>query len=98
MDSTYSSNGQRELAHGVESARAPVDELLDEGGKGSTSGPLGAQATDLFLGGDFTSKEKPEETFGQWFLATGCLRKGLLDVGDGVTTEADTLFGIKDGA
>lgn len=79
----------------MKSARAPVDELLDEGGERGTSGPLSAQTANLLLSGDFTSKEKPEETFGQWLLATGCLREGLLDVWDGVTTEADTLLGIK---
>lgn len=57
-----SSDGQRELGHGVESVGAAVDELLDELGEVGAGGPLGGEVADLLLGGDLASEEKPEET------------------------------------
>jgi hypothetical protein len=45
----------------VEVGRAAVDELLDELGDIGSGRPLGREITDLLLGRDFTSQEKPEE-------------------------------------
>lgn len=57
-----SGDGQGELRHGVESAGAAVDELLDELGKVGASSPLGRQVANLLLGGDLTGQQQPEET------------------------------------
>lgn len=82
----------------MQSAGAAVDKLLHERGKRSTSGPFSAETADLLFGWDFTSKEEPEETFGKRLVASWSLGKGLLDVGDGVATEADTLLSIENRA
>lgn len=54
--------GQRELGHGVKSARAAVEELLDELGDVRASCPLGRQIANLLLRWDLTSQEQPEQT------------------------------------
>lgn len=81
----------------MQGAWAPVDKLLDEGRDGSAGSPFSAEAADLLLGGDFTSQQEPEETFGQGFRSTGGLGKSLLDIGDGVAAETDTLLSVKNG-
>ena len=58
-----SGHSERELGHGVKSARATVEELLDELGDVRASGPFGRQITDLLLGGNFTGQEQPEKTY-----------------------------------
>ena len=57
-----SSDGNRELGHGVEVGRAAVDQLLNELGEVGAGSPLGGQVADLLLGRDLTGEEKPEET------------------------------------
>jgi hypothetical protein len=81
----------------VEVGRAVVDELLDELGDVGAGSPLGGQITDLLLGRDLAGQEKPEETFGKRLLATGSLGEDLLALGDGLSTESDTLLGVEDG-
>jgi hypothetical protein len=66
----------------VESAGAAVDELLNELGDIGTGSPLGGEVTDLLLGRNLASQQKPEETLGQRLLTTGSLGKKLLDLGD----------------
>lgn len=58
-----SSDGQRELGHGVEVIGAAVDELLNELGDLRTSSPLSGQLADLLLRGDLAGQQKPEETW-----------------------------------
>jgi hypothetical protein len=77
-----SSDGNGELRHGVEVARAAVNELLDELGDGGTGGPFCGKVANLLLGGNLAGQEKPEETFWQRLLATGGLGKELLAFGD----------------
>ena len=82
----------------MQRAGAPVDEFLNEGRQGGASGPFSTEALDLLSCWDLSRQEEPEETFRQGLRATGRFRKRLLDVGNGVTTESDTLFGIEDGS
>lgn len=70
-----SSDGQRELGHGVEGAGAAVDELLNELGEIGASSPLGRQVANLLLRGDLTGQQKPEKTcspLATRFRWTGC--------------------------
>lgn len=55
-------DGEGELGHGVQVARAVVDELLNKLGDVGAGGPLGGQVADLLLGRDLAGQEKPEET------------------------------------
>lgn len=57
-----SSDGQGKLSHRVKSARAAVEELLDELRDIRASCPLGRQVANLLLRGDLTSQEQPEQT------------------------------------
>lgn len=75
-------HGKGELSHGVESAGAAVDELLNELGEVGAGSPLGGQVADLLLGGDLAGQEQPEEAFGQGLLATRGLGEELLALGD----------------
>lgn len=77
-----SSDGERELRHGVEGAGAAVDQLLDELGEIGASGPLSREVADLLLRGNLAGKEKPEETFGERLAATGSLGQAFLAFGD----------------
>jgi len=77
-----SGDGDGELSHWVEVARAAVDELLDELGDIGAGGPLGGQVADLLLGGNLAGQQKPEETFWERLLATGGLGEELLAFGD----------------
>ena len=58
-----SSDGKRELSHGVEVVGAAVNELLDELGDVGASSPLSGQVADLLFAGDLTSEQQPEETY-----------------------------------
>lgn len=90
-------NGNRELSHGVEGGRGAVNQLLDVLGKLGSGGKLSRESLDLGLGGDLTSQQEPEETFGEGLVATGALGELLLEVGDGLTAETDTLLRVEDG-
>lgn len=84
-----SGHGQRELGHGVKSAGATVEKLLDEFRDVRASCPLGRQITDLLLGRNLTSQEQPEETYiplatvpnRSWFGLSCTFRKGLFSTG-----------------
>ena len=89
---TYRSNSERELAHGVEGRGAAVEELLNELGDGSTGSPVLGKGGDLFLGGDLTGDEEPEEGLGERLVAAGGLREELLALRDALATEANTLL------
>lgn len=58
-----SSHSQRELGHGVESAGAAVDELLEELREVGASSPLSREGVDLGLRRDLTGQQEPEETW-----------------------------------
>lgn len=83
---THGSDGERELAHGVEGRRAGVDEVLNELGDRSTGGPVGGESGALLLGRDLSGEEEPEEGLGERLLSSGRLRKELLALGDGLST------------
>lgn len=87
----------RELGHGVEVARAPVDELLDELGDLRAGSPVGRKIADLLLRRDLASQEKPEKTLRKRLLAARGLGQKLLALRDGPATEANALLGIEDG-
>ena len=57
---TYCSDSEGELAHGVESRRAAVEELFHEFRNGSASSPILRERSDLVLRGDLASDKKPE--------------------------------------
>jgi hypothetical protein len=46
----------------------------------------------LLIGWDFTGDEEPEETLGKRFGASRSFGKLLLNLGDGLATEADALL------
>jgi hypothetical protein len=77
-----SSDGDGELSHGVEVARAAVDELLDELGHVGAGGPLGGEVAHLLLRGNLAGQQQPEETFWKGLLAAGGLGEELLAFGD----------------
>jgi hypothetical protein len=93
-----SSDGERELGHGVEVAGAAVDELLNELGDIGAGSPLSGQVADLLLGGNLAGKQEPEKTLRKRLLATGGLGEQLLALGDGLAAETDTLLRVEDGA
>ena len=93
-----SSDGERELGHGVEVAGAAVDKLLDKLGDVGAGSPLGRQVADLLLRGDLAGQEEPEKTLGKRLLAAGGLGEQLLALGDGLAAETDTLLRVEDGA
>ena len=72
--------------------RAAVEDLLNEGGDGGTGGPVLGEGVDLLLGGNLTSEEKPEETLGERLRPARGLRESLLNFGDGLAAETDTLL------
>jgi hypothetical protein len=90
-------DGQGELRHRVESLGATVDDFLNELGDIRAGSPLSRELLDLFLGGDFTSDQEPEERFRQGFLTTISGRQFLLALWDGLATETNTLLSIKNG-
>lgn len=87
----YSSDGERELAHWVESRRASVKQFLDEFGNRGTSSPVLGESSDLLLCGDLASNEEPKQSFGQRLRASGSFWEQFLAFGDGLATEANTL-------
>lgn len=89
---TDSSDSQAKLAHGVEGGRASIKDLFNKFGNGSTSCPVLGELVNLLLGGYFTSDQEPEETLGKGLFTAGGLGKLLLDVGNGLATETDTLL------
>jgi hypothetical protein len=89
-----SSDGQRELGHGVKSGWASVKELLYEFRNGGTGSPVLGELCNLLLSGNFTSDEQPEKSFRERLRPTGSLGKKLLALGNSLATEADALLGI----
>lgn len=90
-------NSNRELSHGVKGRRRSVNQLLDMLGELGSGSKLSRESLDLGLGGDLTGQQKPEETLGKGLLTAGALGKLLLEVGDSLTTETDTLLRVEDG-
>jgi hypothetical protein len=72
--------------------RASVEELLNKLGDGSTSGPFFRQCIDLFLTGNLSGNEKPEESFWEGFRASRSFRKKLLTFWDGLSTKTNPLL------
>jgi hypothetical protein len=93
-----SSDGQRELSHGVQVAGAAVDQLLDELGHVGAGRPLGREIADLLLRGNLAGQEKPEKTLRKGLLASRGLGEHLLALRNGLAAEADTLLRVEDGA
>jgi len=93
-----SGNGQGELRHRVQSVGTSVNQLFDEFGDSSPSGPFLGETLDLLLGGYFSSKEQPEEGLGKGLGSTGGGRELFLAFRDGLASESDTFVGVKDGS
>lgn len=89
---TYSSDGQAELAHRVQSGWAPVEDLLHKIRDRSACGPVFRELSDLLIRWDLASDKEPKETLRKGLRATWSLGKLLLDLGDGLATEANTLI------
>jgi hypothetical protein len=89
---TYSSDSQTELAHRVQSGWAPVEDLLHKIRNRSACGPVFRELSDLLICWDLASDEEPKKTLRKGLRATWSLRKLLLNLGDGLATEAYTLL------
>jgi hypothetical protein len=89
---TYSSDGQAELAHRVQGGWAPVKDLLYEIRDRSACGPVFRELGDLLIRWDLASDEEPKETLRKGLRTTWSLGKLLLNLGDGLATEANTLI------
>ena len=81
----------------MEGRRRSVNQLLDVLGELGSGSKLSRESLDLGLGGDLTGQQKPEETLGKGLLTAGALGELLLEVGDSLTTETDTLLRVEDG-
>lgn len=90
-------NGNGELGHGVQGRGASVDELLNVLGEIGSGSPVSGERLDLSVSGDLAGEEEPEKTLGKRLLSAGGGGKLLLEVGDGQTSESDTLLGVEDG-
>ena len=86
------------MTHRVESRGASVDELLNKLGDLGTGGPFLGETLDLLLGRDLSSKEKPEESLREGLGSTWGGGELGLALGDGESSESDTLIGVKDGS
>ena len=76
----------------MERGRAAVENLLDEGGKGSASGPVLGEGGNLLLSGNLTGEEKPEKTLRKRLGSTGSFGEEFLAFGNGLSAEANTLL------
>jgi hypothetical protein len=94
---TYSSNSKGELRHGVEGVGASVDQLLDELGDLGTSSPLLGKTLDLLRGRDLSGEEEPEESLGEGLRSTRSGRELCLALGDGESSESNTLVRVENG-
>jgi hypothetical protein len=75
----------------MQSGWAPVEDLLHEIRNRSTRGPVLRELGDLLIRRDFAGDKQPKETLRKGLRATWRLRKLLLNLGDGLATEANTL-------
>ena len=73
----------------MERGRAAVENLLDEGGKGSASGPVLGEGGNLLLSGNLTGEEKPEKTLGKGLRPAGGLGEEFLALRDRLAAEAN---------
>lgn len=90
-------DSNRKLSHGVKRRRRSVNQLLDVLGELSSGSKLSRESLDLGLGRDLTGQQEPEKTLGERLFTTRTLGKLLLEVRDGLTTEADTFLRVEDG-
>ena len=81
----------------MESRGASIDELLNELGDFGTGGPFLGETLDLLLCRDLSSEEKPEESLREGLGSTWGGGKLSLALGDGESSESDTLVGVEDG-
>lgn len=98
MEITYSSDGEGELTHGVESVGASINELFNEFRNLSSSSPFLRETLGLFSSRDFSSQKQPKESFGQRLRSSRSRGELLLTFRDGQSSESDTLIGIEDGS
>jgi hypothetical protein len=82
----------------VQGVGAAVDQVLDKLGQGGPGSPFGGQSLDLFLGRDLSGNQQPEQSFGQRLTTTLSGGESLLTLGDGHSSESDTLLGIENGS
>lgn len=71
---------------------APVKNLLNELWDGGTSSPVPGELRNLLGGGDLAGDKEPEETFGKRLRPTRGLGEELLDLGNSLATETNTLI------
>jgi hypothetical protein len=88
---TNGGDSKGELGHGVKSGRARVDQVLNELGDRSSGSPVGGEGGALLLGRDLSGEEEPEESLGKGLGSSGSLGEELLALGDGLSSESDTL-------
>jgi hypothetical protein len=86
-----------ELGHGVHLLGQAVEEGLDVGRELGAGVELLGDALGLGGSGDLTGHQEPEETLGEGLTTSLGGRENLLELGDGVTPEADALVGVEEG-
>jgi hypothetical protein len=89
------SDGSRELRHGVKGLREGVQHINDMLGKTGTRVQLLREKLNLLVTRNLTGQKQPEETLGEWLGTTSGLGKNLLELRDGMATEADTLLSVE---
>ena len=82
----------------MEGVGASVDQLLDEFRDLCSCSPFLGQALGLLEGWDLSSEEQPEETLWERLGSTWGGGELSLALGDGESSESDTLIGVKDGS
>lgn len=90
-----------ELGHGVHGLREGTNEGLHVGRELGACAEIGCQGGSLLGSGDLRCEEEPDEGLGGGFSLTGgtlCSGELLLELGDRVSTEANTFLCIEEGS
>ena len=83
--------GSRQLSHGVHVVGKVLNEFFSFMGNSTSGLEFFGDGLELSLGGEFTSHQEPQETFGEGFTTVGGLGEVLDEVRDGVSSEGYTL-------
>jgi len=90
----HGSDGSRQLRHGVEVLGEVVQQVNDVLGEIAALVQLVGNTVGLFLSGNLASNHQPQQSLGEGF-STLALGQLLLQLGDGVSTETNTLVGVQ---